>query len=67
LEATSGPYWDDEKEEWVSRSGYPFDYFSRHDYPEVEVWAYYNDIYYLDPRDGSGIAPDSWREHQFLQ
>lgn len=67
LEATSGPYWDDEEKKWVSRTGYPFEHFSGNDYPEVEVWAYYNDFYYLDPRDGSGNAPDSWREPKLLQ
>ena len=61
LEPTSGPYWDEEAGRLVSRAGTSFKYFSRHDYPQVEVWAYYNDIYYLDPRDGSGNAPSSWR------
>jgi hypothetical protein len=61
LDPSSGPYWDDEEGKLVRRAGTPFKYFSRHDYPQVEVWAYYNDIYYLDPRDGSGDAPSSWR------
>ena len=66
LEATSGPYWDDEKGELFHRGGRPFQYYSINDYPEVDVWAYYNDIYYLDPRSGEGNAPDSWRQHQIL-
>ncbi len=67
LEATSGPYWDDDANRLVSRSGHPFNYYSRHNYPEIEVWAYYNDVYYLDPRDNSGNAPLSWRKLQFQQ
>ena len=31
-----------------------------HTYPVLQVWAYYNDIYYLDSRAGSGNAPASW-------
>jgi len=61
LEPTSGPYWDEDEESLVSRAGTGFKYFSSHYYPQVEVWAYYNDVYYLDPRDGSGNAPTSWR------
>lgn len=61
LEPSSGPYWDDEEGRLVNRVGISFKYFSSHDYPQIEVWAYYNDIYYLDPRDGSGNAPVSWR------
>ena len=59
LESTSGPYWDDEKEKWFPRDGYRFEHFSTNNYPKEEVWAYYNDVYYLDPRDGSGNAPAS--------
>lgn len=62
LETTSSPFWDDDKGKWFPRNGYPFEYFSRHEYPVEEVWAYYNDVYYLDPRAGSGNAPDSWRQ-----
>jgi transglutaminase-like putative cysteine protease len=61
LEATSGPYWDDDKGILVTRGGTPFNYYANHDYPEVvKVWAYYNDFFYLDPRTGLGNAPDSW-------
>jgi transglutaminase-like putative cysteine protease len=60
LEATSGPYWDDEEGKLVTKGGTPFAYYANHDYPVIEVWAYYNDIYYLDPRTHSGNAPDSW-------
>ena len=61
LEATSGPYWDDDEEKLVARGGAPFNYYANHDYPVIEAWAYYNDIYYLDPRTRSGNAPDSWQ------
>ena len=62
LEATSGPHWDDEAGEVVPSSGASFSYFSRYEYPSLEVWAYYNDLYYLDPRTGTGNAPASWRD-----
>jgi hypothetical protein len=62
LEPTTGPYWDDEAGELVSSQGAPFDYYATHTYPVIQVWAYYNDIYYFDPRNGSGNAPDSWRK-----
>lgn len=66
LEATSGPYWDDDEWQLVPRAGNPFDYFAERDYPVVQVWAYYNDIYYLDPRSGEGNAPASWLQPQLL-
>ena len=62
LEATSGPYWDDAQAKWFDRKGSPFEYYAGHDYPQVEVWAYYNDLYYYDPRDGSGNPPATWRQ-----
>lgn len=67
LETTSGPFWDDEKGKWFPRNGYAFDHFLGHDYPVEQVWAYYNDVYYLDPRDGSGNAPESWRQPALLE
>jgi len=60
LDPSSGPYWDDEAGKQVRRRGVPFDYYASHIYPVLQVRAYYNDIYYLDPRDGSGNAPVSW-------
>ena len=62
LDPGSGPYWDDEAGKLVRRRGVPFDYYASHIYPVLQVWAYYNDIYYLDPSDGSGNAPVSWRK-----
>ena len=61
LESTSGPYWDDDEGKLVTKGGAPFNYYGNHDYPVIQVWAYYNDIYYLDPRTSSGNAPDSWQ------
>jgi len=37
LEATSGPYWDDDEAKLVTRGGTPFAYYSNHDYPVIEV------------------------------
>lgn len=62
LEPTSGPHWDDEATKLVPSRGAPFNYYSSHNYPVIQVWAYYNDTYYLDPRTGAGNAPASWRE-----
>lgn len=62
LEPTAGPYWDDEAGKLVPSRDAPFDYYATHTYPVVQVWAYYNDIYYLNPRDNSGNAPASWRK-----
>jgi len=62
LDPSSGPYWDDKAGKVIHRRGVPFDYYASHTYPVLEAWVYYNDIYYLDPRDGSGNAPTSWRK-----
>ena len=60
LDPTCGPYWDDKAGKLVPRRGDPFDYYVSHAYPVLLVHAYYNDIYYLDPRGDSGNAPASW-------
>ena len=62
LDPSWGPYWDDKAEKLVNRRGLPFDYYNSHTYPVIQVWAYYGDIYYLDPRDSSGNAPALWRK-----
>ncbi len=62
LDPSWGPYWDGKDEKLVRRRGIPFDYYASHTYPVLQVWAYYNDTYYLDPRDGSGNVPASWRK-----
>jgi transglutaminase-like putative cysteine protease len=60
LDPSWGPYWDDKAAKLIHRQGVPFDYYASHTYPVLQVWAYYNDTYYLNPRDGSGNAPASW-------
>lgn len=61
LEATSGPYWDDEEGQLHESSGYPYNYFKTHSYPSLEIWGYFNDAYYYNPSTGQGNAPASWR------
>jgi transglutaminase-like putative cysteine protease len=61
LEATSGPYWDDEEGQLHESDGYPYGYFKTHTYPSVEIWGYFNDIYYYNPSTGQGNAPQTWR------
>jgi len=67
LETTSGPYWDDDEGILVERNGYPFRFYANHHYPVVQVWAYYNDVFYWDPRVEEGNAPDSWKMQPLLQ
>jgi len=64
LESTSGPYWDDEEGRLYESRGYPYWYFSTHEYPSIEVWGYFNDIYYYNPSTGEGNAPAFWRPLQ---
>ncbi len=66
LDPCWGPYWDDKAEKLVNRRVVPFDYYADHNYPVLQVWTYYNDTYYLDPRDSSGNAPVSWHEDDQL-
>lgn len=60
LEPTSGPYWDEERERLVEREGLPFNHFRVHPYPSLEVWACFNDGYYLNVLTGEGNAPSHW-------
>ncbi|MFC2022400.1 transglutaminase-like domain-containing protein [Chloroflexota bacterium] len=62
LDPSSGPYWDDKAGKLVRRRGVPFNYYASHTYPVLQVWSYYNDIYYLDLMDSSGNAPASWHK-----
>ena len=50
LEPTSGPYYDDEDELLISRGGMSYEYCKYHPYPVVEVWCYYNDVYFTDEK-----------------
>ncbi|HEC88167.1 MAG TPA: transglutaminase domain-containing protein [Thermoplasmata archaeon] len=61
LEATSGSYWDDEEKKFHDRRGYPYTYFKNHEYPSVEIWGYFNDIYYYNPSTEEGNAPFHWK------
>ena len=62
LDATSGPFWDDEDEKLVSNSGFPFNYFKTHPYPVLEYWAFFNDRYYYNPHNQkkSPDLPTHW-------
>ncbi len=62
LEATSGPYWDDDENELVDSIGFPFSYFKTRPYPVEEYWAFFNDKYYYNPDTGlkSPDLPVHW-------
>jgi hypothetical protein len=49
LEATSGPFYDEDDQKLVNNTGFPYNYFKTHPYPVVEYWAFFNDIYYYNP------------------
>ena len=60
LEATSGPFYDEERGEKVNRNGVSYDYWKYHEYPAVEVWTYYNDKYFTDEKEE---VASGWSEH----
>ncbi|NMX21817.1 hypothetical protein C5S30_05185 [ANME-1 cluster archaeon GoMg4] len=60
LEATSGPFYDEERGEEVNRNGVSYDYWKYHEYPVVEVWTYYNDKYFTDEKEE---VASGWSEH----
>jgi hypothetical protein len=60
LDSTVGAFYDDETGELADREGLPVDYWNYHPYPVIEVWAYYNDQYFLDLRNEH--APSFWSE-----
>ena len=60
LDPSSGPYWDDQTGNVNNRQGLSFDYYASHDFPVVQSWVYYNDVYYVNFLDGSENAPDAW-------
>jgi hypothetical protein len=62
LEATSGPYWDDDEGKLVTSSGADINYFKTRPYPVEEYWAFFNDIYYYNPDNGvkSSNLPSHW-------
>ena len=60
LEATSGPYYDDDSQSLKERKGMSYTYYETRSYPSVEIWFYYNDIYYVDFIHDEETAPDHW-------
>jgi len=62
LEATSGPYWDDDENKLVDSIGFPFSYFKTRPYPVEEYWAFFNDKYYynIDTGQKSIDLPVHW-------
>jgi hypothetical protein len=48
LDVTSGSYYDDDSGTLVTRNAAYYEYWMYHPYPVVEIWAYYNDQYYVD-------------------
>lgn len=64
LDATGGPYYDDESSELlaVDASGEEYGYYSSGEYPALEVWYYYNNLYFTEVGEGTGDVPDFWAE-----
>lgn len=62
LEATSGPFWDDDDNKLVENTGFPFNFFRNHPYPVEEYWAFFNDRYFYNPHSGkqSTDLPAHW-------
>lgn len=62
LEATSGPYWDDDDQKLVNNTGFSFSFFKTRPYPVEEYWAFFNDRYYYNPDTGtkSPDLPSHW-------
>ncbi len=63
LEATSGPYYDDDTEKLVNSAGISIDYFENNPYPVEEYWAFFNDVYFYNPDNGvsSTNLPYYWK------
>jgi hypothetical protein len=59
LDPSSGSYVDSSGEVVLSK-GIDYDYFRNRNFPVVELWEYYNDVYYLKFDDMSGNAPRGW-------
>ncbi len=62
LEATTGPYWDDDTGKLVSSTGVDLNYFKTRPYPVEEYWAFFNDVYYYNPDSNvqSNNLPSHW-------
>ncbi|MFY1113255.1 MAG: transglutaminase-like domain-containing protein [Methanosarcinaceae archaeon] len=63
LDATGGPYYDEESSEVLSDvSEIDYEEYRNSSYPVVEVWYYYNNEYFVDLGTQSGDAPISWQK-----
>ena len=65
VDATVGPYYDDDEEEVIYPDDYEdidFDYFLDEDYSVIEIWYYYNNEYFMDLSSGTEDALDNWDE-----
>ena len=62
LEATSGPYWDNDTNQLIESPGAGIDYFKTRPYPVEEYWVFFNDIYYYNPdtNEKSSNLPTYW-------
>ena len=62
LEATSGPFWDDDDAILVENTGFPYTFFKNRPYPVVEYWAFFNDQYFYNPHNDkkSLDLPSHW-------
>ena len=57
LDPTGGPFFDEEKDRLIQRSGVSYDYWKYHPYPIVEIWSYYKDVYYTNEQEE---VADDW-------
>ncbi len=64
LDATMGPYYDEDEDEVVAGDEDSTDYyqFTTESYPVMELWYYYNNDYFVDVISHTGNAPDNWKE-----
>lgn len=62
LEATSGPFYDEDTQTVVNNRGFAYNYFKTHPYPVEEYWAFFNDNFYYNPDTGlkSPDLPNYW-------
>lgn len=69
LEATSGPYWDEDTNTLIDSAGAAMKYFKNYPYPVESYTAFFNDVYYYQPDSGiqSQNLPSHWSttEKQF--
>ncbi len=64
LEATAGAYYDEETGILTGVRSLSYTYFVYHRYPSIEVWYYYNNLFFLDMTEATpkGNAPQHWQE-----